>query len=523
MSDMNPMQLEVEALCGELVEEVIDEQKFRRLEKLIQENDEAAWTYIEYMYLHAALGHRGTEEFSSDIKLSNITKNKTALPLSEPEEGLLPLSWPRLDAFYVPMVSILIAFGLLGTWFLGGWKFFNKRETPQVAKVQVPSMPSPIVPCKEKQKSEYIAELTWLGEINGNGDDINTPMGSLLTKGETLHIQRGDVRIRFNCGVEVTLHGPALFHVESSMLGKLEYGTLEARVPPEAIGFLIETPASRVKDLGTEFGLSVKPNGDTNIKVLNGEVEAEPKHPWLTGGELCRKLFEGDSLRISPPVTESFCIDFDTPDALEVFDIVRHDPTTCLLDSEAGLLTLKTQRGSIFKDQNNNSNIFVVPIPDCDFETILTVNRFKPNMKCNHVSLAAFNDQNNIYRISYWFASDNKLLKPNSGRSFIYTKEENACHGFVADANGEFNHPFDMKDHPFRLRVVRQGNTISTYWSKESGPWFCSGETSCQCELRFVGFFVAEGGDKERPTTEFTDCVIDSFELKLPASESQNK
>ena len=520
MSDHNSIIREVEALCGELVEEVIDEPKLRRLEQLVQENFEAKRTYIKYINLYAALGHYAVGKNLSDVRLFDTSEDKTTLPLPLPETKLPFLNLPSLNMVWVPLAGVLVVLGLVGAWIFGNWKDLNRVEAPQVAKVQAPEASETIIFGKKQQDSGYVAELTWLSAAKGNDDNVPSQSNSLLAKGGVLRIQDEDVHVQFACGAEVTLHGPAVFHIESEKLARLEYGTLEAKVPPEAIGFLIDTPASRVIDLGTEFKVTVADNGNTNINVLNGEVEAEPWRPNLIGDQLRRKLFEGDSLELSPPVTESFRVDFDTPDSLEVFDIVRHDPTTCILDPTAGLLTLKSQKGSIYEEQNSNNNILVVPIPNRDFDAVLTVKRFEPQTLCNHLSLATFNDQNNIYRISYWFHPDNDL-NPDGKRSFVCTTEENARHGFVQDANGIQEHLSDMKDRPFRLRIMRKNGTISTYWSEESGTWFSSGEVPCQCELRFVGFFVAEG--QERQKSAFTDCIIDSFEVNLSPSDPQNK
>ena len=517
MSEHNSIKLEVEFLCGELVEEVIDEPKLRRLEQLIQENDEAAEAYIEYMNLYASLGHYMEGKLPSDVMLSGFRENLKAQPLPLPEIKLSSIGVPSLNVFWGAFAATLVILGLTGIWIFGGWKNLDRTEPAQFAKVQTSQATKTTASGNGKTNSEYIAELTWLSTADSNA---HSTKNSLLAKGGLLRLQDEDVHVRFACGAEVTLHGPAVFYIESEKLARLEYGTLEAKVPPQAIGFLIDTPASRVIDLGTEFKVAVADNGDTNINVLNGEVEAEPRRPWLTGGELRRKLFEGDSLKLSPPVTKSFRVDFDTPDSLDVFDIVRHDPTTCVLDPTAGLLTLKSQKGSIFQEDNNNNNIFVVPIPNCDFDAVLKLKRFEPYTMCNHVSLAAFNDQNNIYRVSYWFIPDD-TTNPNGKRGFVCTKEENAHHSFVKDAKGIKEHRFDMGDRPFRLRIVRKKHTISTYWSEASGPWLSSGETPCRGELRFVGFFVAEGGDKEKQVSEFTDCVIDSFELNLPTQNTE--
>ncbi len=54
-------------------------------------------------------------------------------------------------------------------------------------------------------------------------------------------------------------------------------GRVTANVPPQAIGFRIDTPDMEVVDLGTEFALKVDSSGKSRLVVLEGEVEARLK------------------------------------------------------------------------------------------------------------------------------------------------------------------------------------------------------------------------------------------------------
>lgn len=491
----------------------LSEAKIRELGELIDSDHELCREFAEQGYFHAQLYHiiLGNEllDNNNDSNIfegEEVTSEKTGtfLPpfdLGDSGKGIFAsfsTNHTFLRSFSWIGISLLgcMAIGFACLLFVGG-----ENDAPNNGSVAE----------SEYAESEYVAKLRWLSSANGSDDSGSQTSGSImLVKDETLRIQNEDVQIQFGCGALVTLHGPAVFRIVSEKLARLEYGSLEAKVPPQAIGFLIDTPATRVIDLGTEFAVTVAANGNTNINVLNGEVEAEPYRPLLTGDELRHKLFEGDSLRLSPPVSKSFRVDFDTPDALDAFDIVRPDPAMCLLDPAKGLLTLKTQMGSICEDKDSNKNILVVSIPDCDFDAVLRVKNFEPTQQSNHLSLATFNDQRNIYRISYW------VVKQNHKRGFTFTKEENARHHFVQNDQGEETSSFDMEDRPFRLRLVREGNIISTYWGKESGPWFAGGQVPCNFVPQFVGFFAAEGSNERDP--EFVDCVIDSFELKLTST-----
>jgi hypothetical protein len=87
-------------------------------------------------------------------------------------------------------------------------------------------------------------------------------------------LNAGMSEVTFANGAVLLLEAPA----ELELLGRqrvfLHAGRVVVRVPPEAVGFQVETPRAEVLDLGTEFGVGVGPAGDTTVQVFAGEVEA---------------------------------------------------------------------------------------------------------------------------------------------------------------------------------------------------------------------------------------------------------
>ena len=113
---------------------------------------------------------------------------------------------------------------------------------------------------------------------------------------KTIHV--GDVittsgrltSLQFDCGVKVLLIGPAELEILSPMRAALRRGTLTARVEESAHGFRIDTPNSKVIDLGTEFGLTVDEKGATDMVVFSGKIAME-----------YAQLMPEDSLALSGP------------------------------------------------------------------------------------------------------------------------------------------------------------------------------------------------------------------------------
>ncbi len=96
--------------------------------------------------------------------------------------------------------------------------------------------------------------------------------GALVGAG-TLEIESGLVQIDFYSGATVIVEGPAKFGIVESGRGSLEHGNLWAHVPPPARGFQIESGVFNVVDLGTEFGMKIRPDGTGEVHVLDGEVK----------------------------------------------------------------------------------------------------------------------------------------------------------------------------------------------------------------------------------------------------------
>ncbi len=90
-------------------------------------------------------------------------------------------------------------------------------------------------------------------------------------------LDSGKAQIRLDNGVKLSMRGPVEFDVFGLDHITLVTGRVTANVPPQAIGFRIDTPDMEVVDLGTEFALKVDKSGESRLHVLEGEVEARMK------------------------------------------------------------------------------------------------------------------------------------------------------------------------------------------------------------------------------------------------------
>lgn len=125
-------------------------------------------------------------------------------------------------------------------------------------------------------KSTPVARVTSLRDASSEGNALQLTSGALLSPG-TVQLTSGTAELTFFSGARVTLQGPCKLQLKSDYRATLLQGKLTAQVPRQAIGFTIHTPGGQLRDLGTAFAINVNGNGDADIHVLDGKVEAAPR------------------------------------------------------------------------------------------------------------------------------------------------------------------------------------------------------------------------------------------------------
>jgi hypothetical protein len=114
--------------------------------------------------------------------------------------------------------------------------------------------------------------------------------------GDMIRVARGKIRLTYDNGTVLTLHGPALYEVISSMRGRALLGKLTAKIAKGAEGFSVLTPRATVIDLGTELGIEVDDAGATDVVVFEGSVDLNYRLED-GGAEQQRRLVTGEAMR----------------------------------------------------------------------------------------------------------------------------------------------------------------------------------------------------------------------------------
>ncbi len=140
--------------------------------------------------------------------------------------------------------------------------------------------------------------------------------GLAYSTGETVEpgpmvVSRGLVRLDFLNGARVTVEGPARLELIDEKRLVLHRGLVTATIPESAIGFVIDTAAAHVVDLGTSFGVSVNDSGLTDVCVFEGEVEVSS--PQANRPDAPPHLLrEGQAVRASKDSTSIDSVAYDT-------------------------------------------------------------------------------------------------------------------------------------------------------------------------------------------------------------------
>jgi len=210
------------------------------LRELLSENQEARVIYLRFNQLECHL-----TAFTPSVDLPEVNSLSSATTAAK-NHRLLPSR--VVSAFIGAGIAALITF-----IFTTG-AFNNSPET------SLGSQP----------EESPLASLTSDFEAEFSG---SAPNQKIFEEG-AISLTKGIAQLNFRNGAQIVLEGKCGFEIIDEMTVVLTYGKIWACCPPEAHGFRVITPGGReVIDLGTEFGIEVLPQGETNVHVFDGLVK----------------------------------------------------------------------------------------------------------------------------------------------------------------------------------------------------------------------------------------------------------
>ena len=305
--------IEVERLASRLLDNQQDEQSLARLEELLAQDAVARDCFIDCVTLHTLLG--ASHETELDASGNDDFEHLARKLLGESEIAPANFAQPPRTEFransqskrdqryhWLAWASAVCLFCFMAM----GWYFLTAQQ----------------------EYPPYSSFVGVLSKAVGVRWASEQPDGvpARLFAGQTLSLDEGYAEVTLLSGCTCALKGPAEIEIVSPMCVRAVKGAFWARVGEDAKGFVVETPAGKVVDLGTEFGINIdSSNSTTDVVVFEGAVDLQREMAAkdvpgpastqpvvnitrLTSGEALRFESSGASQRIMTVCSEQYPI-----------------------------------------------------------------------------------------------------------------------------------------------------------------------------------------------------------------------
>lgn len=254
------------SLRGETTATLSDE-----LATLLRSSAEARRRYLDYVDDTVTLVWRGTQS------------GREPAPLAVPAPPVLarPRVWRRRLAARVAagLAAAAACLALIGPWWV-----VRQQRNGAPADRDFAMLPS------------GVATLVRATNARWRPADPTPADFARLKVGNRIELDAGQVELLFDSGVELVARAPCRIEISSDNSIIAERGAIFARVGEAGHGFAVQTPITRLIDLGTEFGVEIDEGGQTDVAVFTGIVD-------VGGGDQTsaktERLFQGEALRVS--------------------------------------------------------------------------------------------------------------------------------------------------------------------------------------------------------------------------------
>ncbi len=254
----------LQQLLGDLCNDALSSEDGEKLAALLESDPAAREAYNDYVDVHLSLVDNAVS--GHDTPIDEVPAYE---PLHTPAASSRS-RWRLTTAACIGLAASLLVglgFGLL---------LRNTQSGPELlASAAAPgtSLDSPVkdgfaAPSAAAffvaQVKEVSPDIVWDGPA---ADDFLLR----LSRGNRIDLAQGSLQIDYFAGASLVLQGPCSFVVTGESSGRLHSGNMTGNVTEGQ--FLLTTPTAWVLDLGTEFGVSVSEDNQTDVCVFDGEVE----------------------------------------------------------------------------------------------------------------------------------------------------------------------------------------------------------------------------------------------------------
>jgi hypothetical protein len=231
-------------LTGALVDGRIAPDAHARLERLLTDDPEARQLFYRYLDIDFGLSQWRLSE-GGPTPIEALLQN-----VGRPAAPRRAARWPHLIAAAAAVVLLSL---LLRPLFTGGG-----------------SRPDDATPTEPVRT--YVATIARAPACAWADGAASRREGARLMPGR-LRLERGVAELRFDGGAALILEGPAELAVDAETAATLARGRAVLRKDNLSGPFALQAGAATFVDLGTEYAVSVDPDGAVEVHVFEGVVE----------------------------------------------------------------------------------------------------------------------------------------------------------------------------------------------------------------------------------------------------------
>lgn len=253
MSKQNHSFSEFYSLLDAACEDRLTAEQSRRLEKLLRSDESARREYEEYLHLNLEL-HFASRAHRAKHAAKGVRPQGSEVRSVKPASARSFLGFANQRQVVTCAAAAAVFLVLLTAAGVIPWGASSNPTT---------AMPI-----------ETVGKLTNAVAVKWRDTQGAPSLGEDLAAGQRLVIDHGVAEITFRDGAKISVAGPASLQLSDAMAMRLFSGRLTATVPSSAVGFRVDLPNARLIDKGTAFGVNVVANGDDEIHVFEGQVDA---------------------------------------------------------------------------------------------------------------------------------------------------------------------------------------------------------------------------------------------------------
>lgn len=320
---------ELETLMSAACDGPLSPTEQKRFDALLVEHPDACSDWLDCSRLHTEFGiYSRANAISQKVTARLQSKQLQPSAIRRVSRGLRRSSLLRVGA---------IATGLAASLLLAVLWPFGEVSPTRVASREVESPQQSQQPPQQtvKRRPNVVAVMRDESTKARSEDSGATPR--VFLAGQEVTLTGGSASLDMTGGASLYLEGPARLKLEAADHVRLLSGKLSAHLSEWAKGFVVDTSAMRLIDLGTTFEITAE-DDIAAAQVLQGLVRVQPRE-YADDDLRGFLLGEGESVRVDGPTTTRAQVD------LRSEDIQNRIEAFSKLDSYKSITTYNTGVG----------------------------------------------------------------------------------------------------------------------------------------------------------------------------------